>query len=63
MAKGAPRAAASAVAASGKTKKDPKLLISLAIPVALIGILAIMLFPLAHVCRVVGLGDRNLGVG
>jgi flagellar biosynthesis protein FlhA len=46
MAKGAPRAAATTVAASGKTKKDPKLLISLAIPVALIGIIAIMLFPL-----------------
>lgn len=45
MAKGAPRAAATSVAVPGP-KKNPKLIVSLAIPVALIGILAIMLFPL-----------------
>lgn len=48
MAKGASRAAAPSVAATGP-KKNPKLIVSLAIPVALIGILAIMLFPLPTV--------------
>lgn len=49
MAKGAPRAGAAPAATGGTKKKNSNLIVSLAIPVALIGILAIMLFPLPTV--------------
>jgi flagellar biosynthesis protein FlhA len=46
MAKNTPRPAAAPASASAPKKKETKLIVSLAIPVALIGIIAIMLFPL-----------------
>lgn len=45
MAKATPRAAATAPSTGTPKKKETKLIVSLAIPIALIGIIAIMLFP------------------